>query len=229
MSIQGTRNGVTRIRCSRAVESGTCGNRRTYVLQKIERAVIDHVAAQLAQPDLIKAYVSAYREERMRDAAEAQRGRTSLERRHRQLEGQIGRMLDLYAKGTLSEELFTARAMPLQDEWRSLGEQLAHLPVAPVIELHPQAVTQYEELVDDLATRMATLDVAADRSAIDRFRALIDHVKVIDAPDGGIIVDVVGRLSALVGRDAGDCGGSLVAEDRLSLSHTIPFGKRIAA
>ena len=216
MAVQGTRNSVTRVRCSRAVESGTCSNRRAYRLERIERAVIDRVAASLAHPDLIKAYVGAYRKERMRDAVEAQRSRVGLERRLSQVKGQSGRLVDLYTRETtMAVSTFEERHGPLETERLALERELSTVPVAPVIELHPQALAKYERVVDDLAGRLAVLDLAVDREAIDRFRDLIDHVTVLDAPNSGVIVETVGRLSALLGRPAGDVGGKVVAEEGL--------------
>lgn len=228
MSIQGTRGGITRIRCSRATESGSCTNRRAYRLERIERAVIEGVEAQLDHPELLAEYIRTYREERMRDVAEAQRNRSMLERKHKQLQGQIGRMLDLYAKGDLSIELFETRALPMQDEWKALGDQLASMPQAPVIELHPQAIAEYQRTVTNLAERLAELDLQHDRESIDRFRSLIDRVIVHDTATGGVTVEVIGRMTAIIGRPAGDVGGSMVAEDRFTRYPNIPFGEYAA-
>lgn len=227
MSVQGTRNGITRIRCTRAAEGGTCTNKRAYRLERIERAVIEGVELQLEHPDLLAAYVRAYREERMMDAAEAMRGRAAIERRHQQLEGQIGRMLDLYAQGELSLDLFNARALPLQDQWKALGEQLTAMPAVPVIELHPQAVERFRETVTYLSERIAELDLEGDRETIERFRSLIDRVIIRDTATGGVEAEIIGRLTALV-PGIPDVGGRVVAGDRVARSPTITFGKYAA-
>jgi site-specific DNA recombinase len=223
MSVQGTRNGITRIRCSRAVEAGTCTNKRAYRLERIERAVIEGVELQLEHPDLLAAYVKAYRDERMRDAAEAVRTRSATERRHKQLKAEFGRLLDRYARGDLSVELFDERALPIQEQWKQLGAQLEAMPATPVIELHPQAVEKFRETVTYLSERMAALDLEGDRDVVDRFRSLIDSVVIRDTPGGGVEAEVIGRLTALV-PGIPDVGGRLVAGARPGRSPNIVLG-----
>jgi site-specific DNA recombinase len=227
MSIQDTRNGKTRVRCSRAVESGTCSNRRTYVLERIERGVVEGLRPQVEDPELMAAYVEAYREERMRLSAAARRDRGKLERRLARAEAAIGRQIDLYSRDeTMTFEQYKARKDPLEAERQLLLKQLAHVPPEPVIELHPQAVQSYRETMADLAERFGDLDPLADRETIGKFRSLIDHVVVRDTPTGGVEVEVIGSLTGLLGEPAGDWGGAMVAEARFNRSpHTILLGR----
>jgi site-specific DNA recombinase len=213
MSVQGTRNGITRVRCSRATESGSCTNRRAYRLERIERAVIEGVEAQLQHPALIAEYIRAYREERMRDAADAIRDRASLERRANEVKGQLSRLLDAYLKAVITIEAFEERSAPLNTERDDLAQRLAETPTAPVIELHPQAVAEYERIASDLAGRLGALDLTEDRDTIDKFRSLIDRVVIHDTPEGGVEAEVIGRMSAVLGLPAGDVGGLMVAEE----------------
>jgi site-specific DNA recombinase len=66
MTIIGSDRSGPRIQCSVHRESGACNNNARYYVGKIERLVIDALRIQLANPDLIKEYVKAYREERNR-------------------------------------------------------------------------------------------------------------------------------------------------------------------
>jgi site-specific DNA recombinase len=63
--------------CNVHKESGSCENGAMYDIAKVERLVIDALRLQLANPDLIKEYVKAYREDRTRveRTARKQRGK----------------------------------------------------------------------------------------------------------------------------------------------------------
>lgn len=105
------------------------------------------------------------------------------------------------------------QSAPLNAERDDLAQRLKAAPTTPVIELHPQAVAEYERFATDLAVRLATLDLTEDRETIDKFRTLIDRVVIHAAPDGGVEAEVVGRMSAVLGLPAGDVGGMMVSEE----------------
>lgn len=65
MSVKDHRKGRTRIRCTVAIESLTCGNARAYYLEDIEAAVVG------GQREAIALYVKAYNDERRRLAADS--------------------------------------------------------------------------------------------------------------------------------------------------------------
>jgi len=175
--------------------------------------VIDGVEGQLQHPALLAEYIRAYREERMRDAADAIRDRASLERRANEVKGQLSRLLDAYLKSVITIEAFEERSAPLNAERDDLAQRLAQTPRAPVIELHPQAVAEYERIASDLAGRLGALDLTEDRDTIDKFRSLIDRVVIHDTAEGGVEAEVIGRMSAVLGLPAGDVGGLMVAEE----------------
>ena len=80
MSVHDRKGGAIRIRCSTARESGSCSNTGYYRLDRIEQAVIGHLAEHLAQPAYAEAYVREYRKETERETADARRDRAKLER-----------------------------------------------------------------------------------------------------------------------------------------------------
>lgn len=225
MSIHDRRNGFTRIKCTRATEGGTCHSRRKYTLEKIEGAVIAGLRAQLAHPELLAEYVRVYREERRDEAAAAARQRITLERRLADVKGQMERLMQAMARGVIPIEAVEAQYGPLDAERARIEAALADAPAVPAIELHPKAVGQYRQAVEDLAGRLNDLDDRADADAMASFRALVNRVVVHERPGGKIEAEVIGHLSALVGKGAEAWGGSMVAEVRFNRSPPFSFGR----
>ncbi|WP_412065161.1 recombinase family protein [Rhizobium sp. SYY.PMSO] len=213
MSTHDKSGSAIRIRCSRSMQSGICLNKRKYRLDKIETAVIDGLKSQMLHPALLTEYVRAYREERRDEAAKAARERSSLERRLADINLQMERLVQAMARGILPIEAVEAQYQPLETERDRIIAELAHVPQATTVELHPQAIQQYRKAVEDLAGRLSELDEHADADAIASFRALVDRVVVHDTPTGGVEAEVVSRISALIGDKADMLGGRMVAEE----------------
>lgn len=213
MSMHDRNGNAIRIRCSRSIESGVCSNSRKYRLDKIEGAVIAGLRSQLDAPELLAEYVKAYREERRDEAAKVARDRTGLERKLIDLDAQLDRLMQAMTRGILPIEVVEAQYTPLKAERDSLAAALDTTETSQIVELHPQAVTQYRKSVEDLAARLNDLDDRADAEAIKAFRALVSHVVVHDADGGGVKVEIIGHLSALIGHDAELLGGAVVAEE----------------
>ncbi|MBZ7923143.1 recombinase family protein [Ensifer adhaerens] len=213
MSMHDRSGDIIRIRCSRSKESGTCANQRRYNLNKIEAAVISGLTDQLLHPELLAEYVRVYHEERRDEVAKAARERTSNERRLADLHGQLERLMQALARGILPIEAVEGQYKPLQNERDRVAAELALIPSAPVLELHPHAANQYRKAVENLAARLNELDPKADAGALAEFRSLVDSVIVHDRKDGGVEVEVIGHLSALVGAKAELLGGRMVAEE----------------
>lgn len=213
MSIHDRRGNAIRIRCTKSTESGICGNTRRYRLDRIEAAVVEGLKTQLAHPDLISEYVRVYREERRAEAAQAARERAGIERKIAELSGQIDRLMTALKRGTLPIEMIEEQIGPLNEEKKRLQEELDADPPEPTVELHPQAVTRYKDTVENLSARLQELDDKEDAELIAAFQALVDRVVVHDTADGGVEAEVIGYLSALMGRDAENWGGRVVAEE----------------
>lgn len=213
MSMHDKSGGAIRIRCSRSIESGVCSNKRRYRLDKIESAVVDGLKTQMLHPGLLAEYVRVYREERRDEAAKAARERSALERRLADINAQMERLMQAMARGVLPIEAVEAQYKPLEADKVRLAAELAHVPQAATVELHPQAVQQYQKAVEDLAGRLNELDEYADAEAIASFRALVDRVVIHDTPTGGVEAEVISHLSALIGDRADMLGGRMVAEE----------------
>ncbi len=215
MSIHDHHGKTVRIRCSRSTQSGVCGNNKRYRLDKIEKTVVTGLRDQLNHPEVLVEYVRAYREERRLDADTAVRERASVERRVADLDGQLDRLMKAMTRGILPIEAVEAQYAPLKAEKEELEKRLVDIPAAPVVELHPAAITRYKKSIDALADRLASLDDITDSDVHKAFRDLVDHVTIIDREDGGVEVEIVGQLTALVGKQAEMLGGRMVAGEGL--------------
>ncbi len=215
LSIHDRRKEQIRIKCTRAYEAGVCGNRRKYSLNKIEDAVISGLRAQLEHPEVLAEFVKAYREERRADADKATRERATVEKRLADVERQTDRLVQALARGTIPVEIIEKQLTPLQDEKRDLEARLAVSPAPPAIELHPVAVVRYREALENLSEHLNKIDPREDAEIHEVFRELVDSIVVHDTPGGGVNVEVVGHIAALVGKDAENWGGALVAEEGL--------------
>ena len=220
MSIHDRSGGQDRLRCSANSESGRCSNGRRYHLDRIERAVVEGMSEQLANPVLISEYLRVYAEERRALIADATRNRTRFERKVAETQGAIDRLVDLYARGVVSVEDLEARVTALKETKRVAEEELARASAdVPVVELHPGAIQAYRRNVEVLAARLRSatdlLDLPHEGKVVDAFRATISRIVVRDTEEGGYLVEVVGPLSALTGERAPDVGVRLVAGEGL--------------
>jgi site-specific DNA recombinase len=141
-----------RIYCGRRKEGGRCGNGKTYKLQPIEQRVVTALKAQLADPRAIERYLKTYREESKRLAKENAGKRGTVERALAQAEREIKRIVDGFARGTISdEEARKSLSEPRRRRDAAQAELAALAPPAKVVDLHPAAITRYLAAIDDLA------------------------------------------------------------------------------
>ncbi|MDJ0447107.1 recombinase family protein [Methylocystis sp. JR02] len=217
MSKHDNSGGRPRIRCSRATEPGSCANRRSYYLDRIEAGVIEALREELDQPELLAEFVRAYHEEQQRLSGQQAHGRAKAETRLVEVRRQLERLVDAIAAGGAAFEAVRGKMEALEQERRALEARLTEAPEASApIMLHPQAVTRFRQALADLAGA-----VQSDRPlAHEAFRELVDQVIVHPAPKGEEPkIKIVGKLAALLDlRGLGSpvknaVGGLLVAEE----------------
>jgi site-specific DNA recombinase len=201
MTIIGSDRSGPRVQCSVYKESGACENGARYYIEKIERLVIDALRIQLANPDLIKECVKAYREERNRTASAARRQRTNLERDHAKAKSEIQRVVGAIAKGIINDSEAAASLSPLRATLARLETELANAEShTNVIELHPQAVQRFKENIEDLASILTSRDETPDLALFGSFQSLVEGVIVQPRKAGQEYeVRIRGHLAALMG------------------------------
>ena len=213
--------GRIRIRCSAATESGTCPDPKTFYLETVEKAVLNGLTAEMRHPDVIAEYVRTYHKERKRLSAEADATRSRLERQLVELTGDIDRLVDAIAKGHGDPAVLGPRSTALYEERKRIRAELdAAPPPTEVIALHPAVLARYEEQLTSLQEALDRGARAGDSECAEAIRDLVETVTVLrdTSRPGGVEVEIVGRLTALLGKKAYPNGvrgvwGKMVAEE----------------
>ena len=214
MTIIGRDRSGPRIQCSTFRESGSCTNGARYYVEKIERIVLDALRQQLADPELITAYIKRYQAQRRALAAEARRQRTSIERRLSEVESAIKRLIDALADGAIEKDDVAERMAGLKAERDDLKRQLALAGKdRNVIELHPTAMERYRENVAQLGMIMnGSRNGNPPWEIVQPLREVIDSVIVMPRTSGRPYeVRIMGVLSALTGQEIWPTGVSAIA------------------
>jgi site-specific DNA recombinase len=199
------KSGRIRIRCSAANESGTCSDPKTFYLKTVESAVLTGLEAEMRHPQVIAEYVRTYHEERKRLAADADAQRIRLERRLGELNREIDRLVDAIAKGHGEAAVLGPRSTALNEERKRVATELsAEPPAADVISLHPALLARYEQQLVNLQDALSRGLSAGESEAAEAVRDLVETVTVFRDQSrlGGVAVEIVGRLNALLGERA---------------------------
>ncbi len=217
------KSGRIRIRCSAANESGTCLDPKTFYLETVERAVFSGLKAEMRHPEVIAEYVRTYHEERKKLAADADAKRGRLQRRLGELSRELDRLVDGIAKGLGDPVLLGNRMKVASAERKEITAELtAQPPPLTVISLHPAMLARYEQQLAQLQDALAQGIRAGDSEAANAMRDLVETVTVFRdlSKPGGVVVEIAGRLTALLGEQAYPHGvkgvwGKMVAEEGL--------------
>lgn len=212
-----------RIVCASVHNSKSCTNTRRFYVEDIERIVFGGLIEHLKHPDLILEYVEAFHAEARRLRADARRNTAQLERRIGEMEREADRMVDMFAKGLLSDRRSGERLQALSNDIDAAKAELARAqeeePPENVVALHPEAVARYRAEVETLAEGLR--DGQNLTQLASSVRALLTAVLVMETPAGSPVkVSVQGRLAALMGAPvyptAELSGRAVVAEVRCS-------------
>ena len=206
MSTNGKDNsGRIRIRCSAATESGSCHDAKTFYLKTVESAVLAGLENEMRHPQVIAEYVRTYHEERKRLSAKANAKRAHLELRFGELNREIDRLVDAIAKGHGEPAVLGPRSSALNEERKQVALELSVEPaVNDTISLHPAVLARYKEQLVELQDALSKGINAGDSEAAEAIRGLVETVTVFRDPSrpGGVMIEIVGRLNALLGEQA---------------------------
>jgi len=199
-------NGVSsRVSCTAAHLYRNCGNRKSYDVEKLERAVIDRMRNELVDPARImeaaKIGVAKFAEKAKHDRAD----KRSLEKKLAQAQLKIDRIVVAIRDSDTPVEELLPLLPPLKTERANLVEELRLLEANNnVVEFHPKMLDAYRKTVDDLHTILTdetdTVSSLKRDTARLAFRRLIDSVIV--HPVGWAQpyeLSLYGRLSAIMG------------------------------
>lgn len=168
--------GNGRLGCAGHKERGDCANARTVALAELERRVLEALATQLADPDVMAEYVRAYQAERTRIAREARRAEHGDRRRLAELQRTIARTVDLLVTGQAPAALMD-KLRELEAEKDGLERRLAETADAAAVTLHPGAAERYRRVIQDLRATQAAGRENGDE-LLDMVRSLIQRIVV---------------------------------------------------
>jgi site-specific DNA recombinase len=162
-----------RMCCSRGREAGTCGSKATIRVDELERRVLAGLQGQLLSPEAVSLLVREYHLERERTLRESGKARRGLERRLREAQAAVGRLVAAIADGG-GEFAELRDALARKSAERELAErELAELEAPGTIALHPHIADAYrariERMVAGGAAEMSDAE-KADTRAPDRRR-----------------------------------------------------------
>jgi DNA invertase Pin-like site-specific DNA recombinase len=202
MSAKGTdKSGRVRIRCSAAAESGICPDPASFYLDTIERLVVDTLVAELKTPKRLTLFIETYMAERKRLAQASMGQRASLERKLATVQRNMDRIIDGIQSGHLALEDVGDRMHVLRAEKTQLKEELAGADEVPnVVTLHPAAMHQYEQKLQNLHEALNEGIAEGNTEAASAFRELVHRVTVYRDAESqkGLRVVIDGALNALM-------------------------------
>lgn len=225
MSTKGKdKTGRQRIQCSAYAESRTCPDPHTHYLDVVENLVLDTLRSELRNPDRLATYVTTYNDARKRLAQEMVRRRSGLERRIRELDDELNRMVQFIAKGTGNPDRIRVDMNLKEKELGGLKAELAQEP-APFdnVSLHPLALARYRQQLGRLREELEEQIASGDRSPTNVMREIVDHIVVSRNPatGKGVSVTIKGKLLALLEATAPKSMvvGAMVAGEGLNQTH----------
>ena len=199
-----------KLMCSAARESGTCDNRRMVYRDDVESEVIAGLIVKLAEPVWIDHYIEAYQARRKERMAGASAQRAKLERRAGEVARELARCVDAIIKGTAEHATIAGPIRKLEIERDQITAELAEInTAAPVVQIHPAAVTRYRLDMERLKRLLDANTEGQSLELIDAARRLIERVTVRAKPgEQGFAVEIRGRLAELLRNSVGGNGGS---------------------
>jgi len=185
-----------RMACSNAIAgTGSCDVRQRLPAAVAERRVIEGLKRNLLSPDAIAAGVRGYQEQRkaMRGEENARRHEATrgIEEARRRASRIADQLIDTPSP-TLRTKLAEAEAQVTAFE-----AELAAIPPASIVELHPNAADAYKAVVATLETALSADAAPEIRQAVRGLLERIEAAPDAGAPDGWSLV-IYGQLATLL-------------------------------
>jgi site-specific DNA recombinase len=180
--------------CSTRRNKGTCKNRLTVRLDRLEEAVLLGLQERLLTPELTKAFVQEYTREINRLRAETTANHDGTKNRLITLNRQIDNIVDAVAAGKTRPALLD-RLEQLELEKKKLKNDLASSAPEPM-RFHPNVADLYVSKVNGL--RKALNEDGAQEEAAQILRGLVDEIR-LHPIDGKLQIELIGDLITLLG------------------------------
>jgi site-specific DNA recombinase len=180
--------------CAANRNKGTCDNRLTLRLDRLEDAVLYGLQDRLLTPELTKIFVKEYTEEVNRIRAKASASHDEANRRRSSLETKIEHIVDSVAAGRASRALLD-RLEKHEAELELIKTELTEPPPDP-IRIHPNIAGYYVEKVNGLRECLVQEDTREEAAGI--IRGLVDEIR-LHPIEGALQIELKGDLATLIG------------------------------
>jgi len=212
------RSGRVRVQCSAHVESRSCSNPQTFYLDTIEDLVLDTLRAELANPKKLVNYVTAYNAARQEYAHKLVQRRSTLEKRIKELDVELDRLVDHIAKGIGKPERIAVQMEQKEAEFDAAKAELALEPEpVDLVALHPATIQKYEQQLNILREELQRRVDHGYPKAAEVMRSLIDSIVVTRNPTTGkgLAIQIRGKLRKFLETPKFQklSGGGLVAKE----------------
>ena len=179
--------------CSANRNKGTCANRLTMRLDRLEEAVLRGLQSHLLTPELTATFVREYTAEINRLRSEAEAIHSGSRQRLDMVSRQIANIVDAVADGRANPALLD-KLSTLEEEKARLESEL-NAPKPEPIRFHPNAAELYVAKVRDLRTALNAQDTRDEAATI--LRTLIDEIR-LHPVDGELWIQLKGELATLL-------------------------------
>jgi len=225
-------NGVTIVRpdrygCSAYREKGVCDNANTITASVLEDRVLGGLRDHLLAPDAVAEFIKEFHAELQRRRKDEAKRRTDAERKLREVEGRIDRIVNAIANGTDSPSMHTL-LLDLEKRKVELARDLAEIEDPRVLEIHPNLAEVYRRKISNLEDALRK-EGDARQQAMAMLRTLVDRIVLYPGDKRGKMeIEIQGELAAILRFANGDPVPleksmlKLVAGARFGHKHTSP-------
>jgi site-specific DNA recombinase len=163
-----------RVACAAAIQTGTCAQRKSYYLHKLQEVVLDGMKENLADPKALVNFTKAYHARWAERQKELSSDRDGTERALTRITVQIDRYVTALGESTEPVKAVMEKLNKLEAERVALEERLRSInSEGNVITLHPAAIAKF---TSDIEAMHEGLSQAGDPASTARYRAAFRNV-----------------------------------------------------
>lgn len=204
IAVQGTnKSGRTRLHCSARAYSGAC-NSPLFYKDEVEELFLDSLCRELAHPEQIEAYATAWANRVNASADDDDRRRKQITKRLAEISKTNERMTEMLIAGEGDTLILNKKIKEQAYERDDLEAELRTLPEASNIVVHPSAISQFaRKLQDSRGKRELVVSELKDTGQLHHMvRELVDHVTLSKGEDIRLAMEVTCRFEPLLAENA---------------------------
>ena len=188
----------TQFGCSTARNKGKalCTNKLTISQTDLEERVLNALHDNLMDQDLLEVFCKEYAKERNRLNAQAEQGRSALEKELATVNRDHSKLVDAIIAGIPADQV-KDKMQALSERRKALEAQLAQAPAPDPIHIHPKMATTYQTRVRSLISGLNKVEEMQE--AQEALRGLVDQIVLKPSPETGKLdILLEGALSGLL-------------------------------